>query len=29
MLPGAIVTVTASGTSTGFLPIRLISNHHT
>src|SRR6185312_10088803 len=25
MLPGAIDTVTASGTSTGFLPIRLIS----
>src|ERR1700744_2315478 len=25
MLPGAIVTVTASGTATGFLPIRLIS----
>src|ERR1700750_16802 len=25
MLPGAIVTVTASGTFTGFLPIRLIS----
>src|SRR3954453_19854273 len=26
MLPGAISTVTASGTATGFLPIRLISS---
>src|ERR1700761_8472833 len=26
MLPGAIVTETASGTATGFLPIRLISS---
>src|SRR4249919_2389100 len=26
MLPGAISTVTASGTGTGFLPIRLISS---